>query len=113
MNNLKWLWKISDGFRPAIACSALTGTLHVCVSLAFVYVCKHLIDIATGISDDRLGSYIGWLASCLAMQLLLSAARSRLTAQTEIRLRNELRRKLFVHLMDSRWNGQEKENGWV
>ena len=42
-----------------------------------------------------------------AMQLLLSAARSRLTAQTEIRLRNELRRKLFVHLMDSRWNGQE------
>lgn len=107
MNNLKWLWKISDGFRPAIACSALTGTLHVCVSLAFVYVCKHLIDIATGISDDRLGSYIGWLASCLIIQLLLSAARSRLTAQTEIRLRNELRRKLFVHLMDSRWNGQE------
>lgn len=104
---IRWLWSTSGGFRTAIACCAVAGTLHAGVSLFFVYVCKHLIDTATGESDDGLTVYIVCLVLCLVMQLLLSAVRSRLSARTEIRLRNELHRRLFVRLMGSCWSGRD------
>lgn len=104
---IKWLWGASRGFRLSVACCTLTGMLHVCVSLFFVFVCKHLIDIATGVSTDSLGLYIGGMAGCMGVQLLLSIVRSRLTSRTDIRLCNVLHSRLFVHLMESRWNGQE------
>lgn len=80
--------------------------MHAGVALLFVYVCKHLIDVATGVSGDNLNAFIVWLALCLAAQLLLSVIRSRLASRTEIRLRNELHRKLFTRLMESRWTGR-------
>ena len=104
---LRWLWAASGGFRLPIVGCALTGALHVSVSLFFVFVCKHLIDIATGVSGDDLGAYVGWMAACMAAQLSLSVVRSRLANRTEIRLRNGLHRRLFVHLMSSRWDGRE------
>lgn len=104
---IKWLWAASDGFRLSVVWCALTGALNVGVSLCFVFVCKHLIDIATGISNDSLGAYIGWMSICLTAQLLLSVIRSRLTTRTEVKLRNGLHNRLFEHLMKSQWNGRE------
>lgn len=105
---LRWLWVASAGFRfPVIFC-ALTGALNVCVSLFFVFVCKHLIDIATGISEDVLETYIGWMAFCMVMQLSLSVIRSRLTNRSEIKFRNALHSRLFTHLLESRWDGRER-----
>ena len=103
----RWLWSASAGFRFPAACCAMAGALNVSVSLYFVYVCKHLIDIATGVSSDSLGTYIGWMAACLATQLVLSVIRSRLANRTEVRLRNHLHNRLFTHLMKSHWNGRE------
>ena len=103
----RWLWRASAGFRFPAACCAMAGALNVSVSLFFVYVCKHLIDIATGVSTDSLGTYIGWMAGCLATQLVLSVIRSRLANRTEVRLRNHLHNRLFTHLMKSHWNGRE------
>ena len=60
---VKWLWRMSRGFRIPITVCTLTGTLHVCTSLLFIYVCKHLIDIATDVADDSLGTYIALMAS--------------------------------------------------
>lgn len=104
---VRWLWAASGGFRFPVVCCALTGALNVCVSLFFVFVCKHLIDIATGVSEDNLGIYIGWMAGCMAAQLILSVLRSRLASRTEIRLRNDLHNRLFTHLMESHWSGRE------
>ena len=103
----RWLWSASAGFRFPAACCAMAGALNVSVSLYFVYVCKHLIDIATGVSTDSLSTYIGWMAGCLATQLVLSVIRSRLANRTEVRLRNHLHNRLFTHLMKSHWNGRE------
>lgn len=104
---IKWLWAASDGFRLSVVWCALTGALNVSVSLFFVFVCKHLIDIATGVSDDSLETYIGWMAICLTAQLVLSVIRSRMANRTEVRLRNGLHNRLFAHLMKSQWNGRE------
>lgn len=84
------------------------GVLYVGISLFFVYVCKHLIDIATGVSVDALGTYIAWMIGCLLAQLAFSAFRSCLVSRTETALQNELHRRLFVHLMESCWSGREK-----
>ena len=81
--------------------------MNVSVSLCFVFVCKHLIDIATGVSGDSLSTYIGWMAGCMLAQLVLSVARSRISSRMEVRLGNALRRRLFIHLMASQWSGKE------
>lgn len=104
----KWLWKASGGFRIPVVGYALTGVLNVSVSLLFVFVCKHLIDIATGVSGDALNTYIAWMLGCLVAQLAFSAFRSCLASRTETALQNELHRRLFVHLMESCWSGREK-----
>lgn len=104
----KWLWKASGGFRIPVVGYALTGVLNVSVSLLFVFVCKHLIDIATGVSGDALNTYIAWMLGCLVAQLAFSAFRSCLVGRTETALQNELHRRLFVHLMESCWSGREK-----
>lgn len=103
----KWLWKASEGFRMPVMSCALAGAVHVSISLLFVFVCKHLIDIATKTSGGELGTYIGWMIGCMVAQLFLSVTRSRLISRTEIKLRNDLHNRLFVHLMESRWNGRE------
>lgn len=105
---VRWLWKTSCGFRIPIVVYAGMGVLCVGISLFFVYVCKHLIDIATGVSADALGTYIAWMIGCLLAQLAFSAFRSCLVSRTETALQNELHRRLFVHLMESCWSGREK-----
>lgn len=105
---IHWLWAASRGFRLSVVYCTLAGVFNVSVSLFFVFVCKHLIDIATGVSDDSLGTYIGWMAGCMCAQLLLSVIRSRQSSRAEIRMRNGLHGKLFVHLMESQWNGRER-----
>lgn len=105
---IHWLWAASRGFRLSVVYCTLAGVFNVSVSLFFVFVCKHLIDIATGVSDDSLGTYIGWMAGCMCAQLLLSVIRSRQSSRAEIRMRNGLHGKLFAHLMESQWNGRER-----
>lgn len=104
---IHWLLAASRGFRLSVVYCTLAGVFNVSVSLFFVFVCKHLIDIATGVSDDSLGTYIGWMAGCMCAQLLLSVIRSRQSSRAEIRMRNGLHGKLFAHLMKSQWNGRE------
>lgn len=105
---MRWLWRSSRGFRLAMLGCGMAGVLQVSVSLYFVFVCKHLIDIVTGISNDGLPLYIGVMIGCMVMQLVLSLVRTRLASRTEIRLRNGMRSRLFAHLMESRWVGREK-----
>lgn len=103
-----WLWKMSGGFRGAVTGYMLAGGVSVGMSLFFVYVCKHLIDIATGVSEDDLTLFAGWMVFCLAVQLVVSVIRGRMSSRMETGLQNALHRRLFVHLMESCWYGREK-----
>lgn len=103
----RWLWDASRGYRPHIFLSILAGTLRIGASLAFVWLCKHLIDIATRQADGNMVAGLAAMAGCMFLQLLFSASASRLYAQTEISLRNRMRQKLLEHILKSRWNGRE------
>lgn len=102
-----WLWNVSRGFRLAILRNGVIGVLHVGTSLLFIWICKHLIDIATRLSDSSLPLFTSCLFACIGMQLLLSVIGSRLGSRLEIRLRNRLRYRVFCHVMESRWTGRE------
>ena len=104
---LVWLWKISNGMRLRIALRATCGILHVGVSLLFIWVSKHIIDIATGQAVGSFSSYALLLISCVIMQLLLSASIRHIEELSFIDLNNKLRQRLFNHVMISRWMGRE------
>ncbi len=104
---LLWLWKTSQGIRLSIGWSGGVGIVHAGISLFFVYVCKCLIDIATGHSQGNLKLWIGIMLGCMAGQLLLSAFRSQWNNRIEIRLCSRLRQQLFDHLMLSQWKGEK------
>ena len=51
----RWLWSHSVGARGAILLNILLGTLTVGLNLLFIYLCKRLVDIATGVAAGSLG----------------------------------------------------------
>lgn len=104
---IKWLWRASEGVRGKVVLCSLTGGLHVAASLAFVWICKKLIDAATSGNGENAPLYIGVMIACMLMQILLSAVEQRILNLSDILLKNKLRYRLFNSLMESRWNGKE------
>ena len=103
----RWLWNTSRGYHSSIFTAILAGTARIGVSLTFVWLSKHLIDIATRQTAGNITTGLAAMAGCVVLQLLLSSSVSRLYAHTEISLRNKLRQCLLEHILKSRWNGRE------
>lgn len=104
---IKWLWRASEGMRAKVAACSFIGLLHVAASMTFVWVCKQLIDTATSGEGDNLPLYITVMASCMLVQILLSAIEQRILNLGDVTMKNGLRHKLFGRLMESRWDGKE------
>lgn len=104
---LHWIQKASKGYRLRILANSLIGIVHVCLSLFFVWLSKHLIDIATGQTEGNTTLYILLLISCSGMQIAASYCMGKLNIHTATSMRNSLRQNLFIHLMESRWAGRE------
>ena len=77
----------------------LANLAGVGASLLFVYICKTLIDIATGNSGRDLAGWSLAMVATMAAQTLFSLLRTRLAAQTDIRIKNNLRMQLFSRLI--------------
>lgn len=87
------------GQRSALLASMLANLAGVGASLLFVYICKTLIDIATGNSGRDLAGWSLAMVATMASQTLFSLLRTRLAAQTDIRIKNNLRMQLFSRLI--------------
>lgn len=98
---LRWFWITSREVRLSVMLSSFIGVVYVGISLAFVYVCKMLIDIATGDVQARMEVYVGLLICCIVGQISLSAINTRLSVYNDVQLRNNLRYHLFSHLLDT------------
>ena len=97
------MWRASEGLRLRIVSQAVVGVIHVAVSLFYVWVCKQLVDIATGRTDGNMIIFIVIMACCILTQILLSTYVSRMEVECEIDMKIRLRHRLFSHVMDSRW----------
>lgn len=104
---MKWLWKASEGIRGWVVLASLAGIMHVLVSLAFVWVCKSLVDAVTGNPGADLTWLIAAMASCMLLQVLFGSVESWVSSRADVILKNTLRHRLFVMMMEARWEGKE------
>ena len=94
----RWLWTASKETRASLFLYSLLQLLYTGVSFYFIYVCKTLVDIASGVSTLDFQRYIWQLAGCVVFQLILSNGKSYLSVRNNIRLQNYLRSRMFSRL---------------
>ena len=104
---LKGLLAVARPQRSKLFVSCAIGLVRIAASMAFVWVCKALVDIATGASSHDLGLYVGIMIGIMLVQLLTAAAASWWEGMMITRAQNDLREELFDHVMRSVWNGRE------
>ena len=96
--------------RPArgrIALSVFIGAVRIAASLGFVWICKRLVDIATGELDAPLPLHIGILLGVMLLQLICSVAASAWENYNSVRTGNGLRQDTFARVLHSSWTGLE------
>ena len=108
------LRQIFRGLRPMIrpvrgriALSVFIGVVRIAASLGFVWICKRLVDIATGEIDAPLPLHVGILLGVMLLQLICSVAASAWESYNNVRTGNELRQDTFARVLRSTWTGRE------
>lgn len=111
----KWMWIRSKGIHIAVVVNILLGFLLVGLNLFFIWVCKRLIDIATGAITPASGAvYNTILIYCVIMvivmlaRVVISAFAARLENTTYSKMNFIIRSYLFSNLLQSQWQGKEK-----
>lgn len=87
---LSWAWTITEGSRTKIALYILLGMVSVVLSLGFVYLSKHIVDVATGVAEGSLLQACIWII----VTILFSIG----TEQTTSWLSELLKAKMIIHL---------------
>ncbi len=111
MKNLKsCIGGISVLIRPAmgrISVTVLLGLMRIALSLFFVWVCKQLVDIATGVSDQSLSLYVTIMISVVLLRVFVATAASYVESYNSLKTTNKIRYQLFSHVLGSEWKGKE------
>ena len=105
---VKALWGMSRPVRWRMAVNVGVGILRIAASLAFVAASKLLVDIATGNSTVAIGPAIGLFLGILALQLGTVIFCNWWDSYCQVKSQNILRKDLFAHVMQSRWDGRER-----
>jgi len=106
---LKGLWRMMS--LPAMARSGVSvviGALRIVVSLSFVWTCKRLVDIATGVSDSPIAVSVALLVFIVLCRIGLGVASSYWARYNVVKTQNMLRATYFDHVLKARWNGREE-----
>ncbi len=90
-----------------IAVTVLIGLVRIGASLAFVWICKKLVDIASGVSDRPIGPAVGILAGVMLLQLAANVGFHYWQGIVEVKTRLKMREELFSHIIHSSWSGRE------
>lgn len=95
--------------RWMLAC-VLLGIVRIAASLSFVWVCKEIVDVVTGVSSVALSGRITLMISIMAVQLFCNVAYSYCEKYGLLCVQNTLRADLFSQVLSSEWTGREKFN---
>ena len=100
---LQFLLYTSKGFKSRIGIILLIGLAEVFFSLAFVWISKTIIDIATGERSGELLYHSLLLVTLVLIQILFRVWDTRLRRMTEVRMGNSVRYNVFSRLLYTRW----------
>ena len=104
----RWLWQNSAGVRGRLFLNVLFGTLNVGLTLLFIALCKHLVDIATGVAEGSIPMFAGIVIGVIVLRLLVTAVNVRIENLTTSKMNFIIRRRLYSALLQSKWNGRER-----
>ena len=107
---LRWLWSHSVGARGAVLLNILLGTLNVGLNLFFIFLCKRLVDIATGAATGSLGMYTATVLAVVVLRLVFSAVNVRVENLTNSKMNFVIRKGLYSNLLYAEWLGKEKRH---
>ena len=102
-----WFWRSSRGLRLQAVLNAFIGIVSVILDFAFIYATKWTIDIATNRAEGSLRMAAYALVAIMLSKITLGFARKWVSALLGVRSQNILQQRIFAHLLQSEWNGQE------
>lgn len=114
MKYLGWISRFIRQQRGAMAVMMMCHVLLAACAVGFVYVSKRLVDVAVDMlrgsdSADLWGLAVAMIAIVL-VRIGLNALKNYLQIMTEIRLKNNLRRKLFDILLRMQSDGGSRRH---
>ena len=107
---LRWLWTHSVGARGAVLVNIFLGWLNVALNLFFIFLCKRLVDIATGAATGSLTMYTAVVLAVVVLRLLVAAVNLRLENLTNSKMNFIIRKGLYSNLLYAEWLGKEKRH---
>ena len=107
---MRWLWSHSVGARAAILVNVLLGSLTVGLNLLFIFLCKRLVDIATGVVAGSLGEYTVFVLAVVVLRLVVSTINVRVENLTNSKMNFIIRKGLYSNLLYAEWLGKEKRH---
>ena len=106
----RWLWSHSVGARGAILVNILLGSLTVGLNLLFIFLCKRLVDIATGVEAGSLGEYTVFVLAVVVLRLVVSTFNVRVENLTNSKMNFIIRKGPYSNLLYAEWLGKEKRH---
>ena len=107
---VRWLWSHSVGARGAVLVNILLGSLSVGLNLLFIFLCKRLVDIATGVLPDSLSLYTAFVLVVVVLRLVVTALNVRVANLTNSKMNFIIRKDLYSNLLYAEWLGKEKRH---
>lgn len=102
-----WVWRHLDGLKLHILCNCLIGMLRIAISLSFVWICKAVVDVATGVQEGNIWWHLGLMLTIILLQVGLSVWNTRVREKSRFMVANRLRSELFERVIRSQWHGKE------
>lgn len=115
MKYLRWIYNMVRPQRGAMVVMMLCHVLLALCAVGFVYISKHLVDVAVtilqdGAPADGLWPLAAGMVGIVLLRVGLNALRSYLQVKTEIRMKNRLRRRLFDILLHVQSDGGKRRH---
>ena len=110
---LRWLYSHSEGARFQIVMNIVLGLVNVGLNLLFIYLCKRIVDIATGVVSGSILTFSLLTVTTVILRLAVSAVNVRVENLTTSRMNFIIRKRIYSSLLQAEWLGKEKRHtGW-
>lgn len=114
MRYLSWLYKVAKPYGFSLFAVLLCHILVTLCTLGFVYSSKGLVDAAVAIlnggKSETFNFYAILFASILIIRIVMNVIRSYIQSLTEIKIKNNLRKRLFDILLHFQDDGGRKHH---